>query len=256
MTTSTDRNPQTILAPDDGDDDTWPPNGTSSALDVKRNFRDLGHKHWGFAVYRCTYGDNGAWEQLIVRLHRSICENLREEGVEELIEFLDIPIFEDAKELDGASKDLVRRRFDHWIATEADKERLNADAQPIRIQGMGTTPRYSFCLQVDVEALRSVTANADETPDNRDRGGFLNLIAAKWALPSGDELEELRREQEIEEREIEDLYDEGYEAVEGCKMQDVGWMRISIGSVMPGFYAQVLHRDWEFDYVRPPGIGG
>ncbi|KAK5722955.1 hypothetical protein LTR17_014087 [Elasticomyces elasticus] len=242
MTTSTDRNPQTVLAPDDGDDDTWPPNGTSSALDVKRNFRYLGHKHWGFAVYRCTYGDNGAWERLTARLHRSVYENLCEEGVEELIEFLHIPIFEDAKALDGASKDLVRRRFNHWIATEADKERLNADAQPVRIQ--------------DDESLRSITANADETLDNRDRGGFLNLIAAKWALPSGDELEELRREQEIEEREIKDLYDEGYKAVEGCKMQDVGWMRVSIGSTMPGFYSQVLHGNWEFAYVRPPGIGG
>ncbi|KAK5677282.1 hypothetical protein LTS10_010471 [Elasticomyces elasticus] len=256
MTTSTDRNPQTVLAHDDGDDDTWPPNGTSSALDVKRNFRDLGYKHWGFTVYRCTYGDDGAWEQLMARLYGSVRENLRESGVEELIEFLDIPVFEDAKELDGASKDLVRRRFNHWIATEADKERLNADAQPIRIQGIGATPRYSFCLQADEAALRSVTSTADVTLDNRDRGGFLNLIDAKWALPSRDELEELRREQEIEEREVEDLCDEGYEAVEGCKMRDVGWMRVNIGSAMPGFYSQVLHGGWEFDYVRPPGIGG
>ncbi|KAK0840609.1 hypothetical protein LTS02_017130 [Friedmanniomyces endolithicus] len=245
---ATRRTPQAVLASDDD----WPLDWANSGLRIKRAFRNLGHKHWGFTVYRWTYGDDLAWEQLMTRLHRCIRENLRSPGIEELTEFLDIPVHEDA-ELDGASKDLVRRRFNKWLATDAYEERLNADARPTIIEGAGTTPRYQYCLQVDEEALRSVvpvhydTSISDETVDTR---GFLNLIDANWALLSGEEAEELRRELEVE-----DPCDEGEEALDGCRMHDVGWMRVGIGSVMPGFCSQLLKGSWEHNYVRPPGIG-
>ncbi|KAK5685476.1 hypothetical protein LTS10_003555 [Elasticomyces elasticus] len=161
------------------------------------------------------------------------------------MEFLHISVHE-AAELDGASKDLVRGRFKAWLATDAHKERLHADAKILGIGGRGTTPRYIFCLHVDEEALRSVipvhqdNSLSDETYDT---GGFLNLIDVNWALPSEEEAEELRREHEVE-----DPYDEGFEAVDGCRMQDVGWMRVDIRFVMPGFYAEVLHGYWEFNY--------
>ncbi|KAK5705770.1 hypothetical protein LTR17_021359 [Elasticomyces elasticus] len=244
-TCSTGRDPRVVLAEDD---DSWPSDSTSSALYISRRFRNLGHKYWGFTVYRCTYSDDLAWEQLMTRLHRYARESLEESGMEDLVEFLDIPVHEDA-ELEGASKDVVRRRFKTWLATDAHRERLHADAKIIDIGGRGTTPRYLFCLHVDEEALRSVipihddTSTPDETIDIRDRGGFLNLIDANWALPCEEEAEEMRREHEVE-----DPYDEGFEAVDGCRMQDVGWMRVDIRLVMPGFYAEVLHGYWEFNY--------
>ncbi|KAK5734946.1 hypothetical protein LTR17_008579 [Elasticomyces elasticus] len=205
----------------------------------------MGHKYWGFTVYRCTYGDDLAWEQLMTKLHRCARESLEDSGMEDLIEFLDIPVHEDA-DLEGASKDVVRRRFKTWLATEAHRERLHADARIIDVGGRGTTPRYIFCLHVDEEALRSVipvhqdNSLSDETYDT---GGFLNLIDVNWALPSEEEAEELHREHEVE-----DPYDEGFEAVDGCRMQDVGWMRVAFRSVMPGLYAEVLHGHWEFNY--------
>ncbi|KAK3651440.1 hypothetical protein LTR56_005582 [Elasticomyces elasticus] len=121
--------------------------------------------------------------------------------MEDLTEFLDIPAHEDA-ELEGASKDVVRRRFKVWLATEAHRERLHADAKIMDIGGRGSTPRYLFCLHVDEEALRSVipvhqdTSVSDKTVDT---GGFLNLIDANWALPSEEEAEEMRREHEVED---------------------------------------------------------
>ncbi|KAK5673985.1 hypothetical protein LTS10_013244 [Elasticomyces elasticus] len=253
ITSSTGRNPETLLASDDD----WPLASYDSGLRIKRAFRNLGHKHWGFTVYRCTYGDDSAWEQLMTRLHRCVRKSLGPPGVEELIEFLDMRVHEDA-ELDGASKDVVRSRFKTWVATEAGEERLSADAAPVVIESygtVGTTPRYRYCLQVDEVALRSVvpilqdTLISDETIDMRDPGGFLNLIDANWALPTEEEAEEMRRELEVE-----DPCDEGFEAVDGCKMQDIGWMRIGIMTVMPDFYSQVLNGDWEHSYVRPPDV--
>ena len=254
MTTSTGRDPKKVLAPDDGEDDTWLPNWKHPDLHIKRAFRQLGHKHWGFTVYRCTYGDDGAWEQLMTRLYRCVSENLQSSGVEDLTELLDMTVHEDA-ELDGASKDVARKRFQKWLATEANEERLNNDAAPVFIESygrkVGTTPRYQYCLHVDEEALRSVVPHDTAISDEEiDAGvGYLNLIDARWTLPSEEECEGSRREHKVE-----DQYDEGFEAVDGYKMQDVGWMRVGIRTAMPDFYSRRLVADWEHDYVRPPGV--
>ncbi len=77
--------------------------------------------------------------------------------------------------------------------------------------------------------------------------GYVNLIKADWALPSGEEAEARRREFGID-----DPCDENEEPEEGCRMCDVGWMKVSIDSLMPSFYATLQSGDES--YVRPPDL--
>ena len=114
----------------DPDDEYHPSDWGNSGLEIKRTFRHLGHKHWSFTIYRCTYGDNGAWSRLMSILRDSVRESLAYYGTEELVDSFDCTVHEDASILDGASKDLVRQRFREWrSSSEAEAERETADSQ-------------------------------------------------------------------------------------------------------------------------------
>ena len=226
----------------------------NAGLQIKRTFKHLGHKYWGFLVYRCTYRDDHAWSRFMAILNRSVQESLQYDGTKELMDSLNHIVREDPSLLDGVSKELVRQRFREWVASpEADAERQMASAQPVLIDGIGSTPRYSYCVHVDEDALRSVVHDGNGTPEEgmTKIGGYVNLIKADWALPSGEEAEERRREFEIE-----DPCDEGEEPVEDCRMYDVGWMKVSIDSLMPGMYAMLQSGAWDENYVRPPDVAG
>lgn len=82
-----------------------------TGLRIQRTLKHLGHKHWGFIIYRCTYGDDAARSRFMDILQSSIRETLEFEGVRGLTDTLDMSVQEDAAVLLNASKELERQRF-------------------------------------------------------------------------------------------------------------------------------------------------
>lgn len=226
-------------------------NPACDQADLSLHLKPTGHSYWGFVIYRCAYGDDAAWARLVSAIKQCTQENLEYYGSEDLMDSLNLSIREDASLLKGASKDFVRRQFKEWVASaEADGERLR-DGHPILASGLGSTPRYQYCIHVDEDALHSINSNSNsESPLSDVRAdAYVNLIKANWALPSGEEAEYMKREIGIE-----DPTDEGEKPVEGCRMTDVGWMKVSLRSIMPGMYLQLQPGAWDESYTRPPEV--
>jgi hypothetical protein len=57
--------------------------------DVKEDLRTSSNKKWGFVVYRCTYGDDSAWERMMSRLKMQSLLNLRNHDAEDLYPRID-----------------------------------------------------------------------------------------------------------------------------------------------------------------------
>ncbi|KAF2717375.1 hypothetical protein K431DRAFT_197957, partial [Polychaeton citri CBS 116435] len=142
--------------------------------EIKRTFKHLGHRHWGFIIYRCTYGDQDTWSRFMVTLHDSVRKGLAHYSTEELTDSLNCSVREDASTLDGASKDLVRQRFRD---SKANAERETADSQSVQIGGHGSTPRYNYCVHVDEDALQSVVGSANVALGFE---AYVNLVKADW----------------------------------------------------------------------------
>lgn len=56
---------------------------------VKEHLRTHPDEKWGFTVYRCTYGDNEAWERMMSRLRLQAQLNLEARGEEDLYPRID-----------------------------------------------------------------------------------------------------------------------------------------------------------------------
>jgi hypothetical protein len=62
---------------------------------------------WGFVVYRCTYGDEDAWNKFIAHLDTRVRLNMIEDGCDDLYDRIDWCVQEDPA-LDDASYSDVR----------------------------------------------------------------------------------------------------------------------------------------------------
>lgn len=52
-----------------------------------------------------------------------------------------------------------------------------------------------------------------------------------------------------------DYLDDGCEEIEGCKLDDVGWMRVGHQCVLVEMYAKFREReDWQVYYRRPGAV--
>jgi hypothetical protein len=95
------------------------PRGDSSlntADQIEDRLREDGHRIWGFAVYRCTYRDDAAWETCLERLNASIRKSMRfYNGLDLLDEdAFRLTVFDNASEFDGVGAPVVRRHFKEW----------------------------------------------------------------------------------------------------------------------------------------------
>ena len=98
---------------------------------------------------------------------------------------------------------------------------------------------------MDEQALRSIKPGV---AGPADLDSYVNLIKGDWELLGPDEAEELRREFETD-----DPFDEGEEAIEGCKMHDVGLIKVEVHGLMADAYTKLQTDLWDENYVRPPG---
>lgn len=191
-----------------------------------------GHKYWGLTIYRCTYNDDAAWAAFTEHILANTARSLEAYGAEELTKSLKLDIRDDAAIWDCASKDRVREHFKQWIS-DPETARVEMDGQlddgPFLIDSLGNASRYQFCIHMDEDALYSIIDRETQLPkEHAGLDGYVNTVNANWRLPSEEDQAYLRKEFDTD-----DALDEGYEPIEGCKMRDVGWMRVAVDGLMP-----------------------
>ena len=212
-----------------------------------------GHKYWGLTIFRCTYSNDAAWSRIMEFIESHVHETLESYDADDLKRSLRMTVHSEASILNGASKELVRERFKAWITSEDVRQELvSLDGQQTSISEVDKTPRYEYCLHVDQGALDSII-DPEKQLAKEDAGirGYVNLIDANWEMPdAGERAAQLR----IDDPEEDDPLDDGEEPIDGCKLYDVGWMKVSVIGLMPGGYAKLRMRLWEENYVRPPAL--
>lgn len=227
---------------------------------------------WGFVIYRCTYTDDHAWarfmevldqEREALRTYQWTVEDPDDPIPGELIRTLDWSVQEDPVGLEGASKDEVRRRFRRMLADDG----LMAEESEngiVTVVSRFENPRWNFCVHVDQAAMESVLRDGEDMAlDSKGRRrpryrfqGYVNLIRAddSWERPDYDRYDWASHKAPEGEDE-DDLHDDLEEEIEGCRLADVGWMKVRFGSLVPSLYDALMEAHmWDPLYVRPPGV--
>ncbi|THX17767.1 hypothetical protein D6D13_00170 [Aureobasidium pullulans] len=218
-----------------------------------------GVQKWGFVVYRCTYDDDEAWAQLMEHIKTRTIDSIKSDGIETgMIDRLDLPVIEDPT-LEAASKTEVRCRFRKWVLENAQLERASDSDEDLLDSLLAMTPRYNFCIHVDAGSLLGcivrrdppILANPATITGDRSKEGYVNLIRADSGW-SWDEYDPAIFDREAEGyEEDEEPLSENEVEVEGCKLHDVGWMKISPDGLMPAFYGYAIESShWDVAYVR------
>ena len=196
---------------------------------IERYLQEDGHRTWGFVIYRCTYESDDDWDQFMERLRYRIREVLEIYNGLDMIDSLSMTVIEDRSILDGASTSIVREHFKQWASTAPQQE-----------QGTGPalSQRYRYCVQVDDEALESVIHDSPAPPEpDTISDGLVNLIWKDWEPYRPDPREEVE------------------EPIEGCTLNNVGWMRVAYPDVMVGMYYYLRdYNDFYREYRRPPEV--
>jgi hypothetical protein len=86
---------------------------------------------------------------------------------------------------------------------------------------------------VDESALQSIVSRAPQPPDvDLEDVGYVNLVDATWR-PHDDDSEDL------------DPKDQPFGPTEGCRAENVGWMRIALHRIgTSGYDGLTKLRDW------------
>ncbi|KKZ59919.1 hypothetical protein EMCG_05305 [[Emmonsia] crescens] len=190
-------------------------------------------KTWGFVVYRCTYNDEDAWQEMLDLICSHMEGYLMMEGGEEFWDRHELIVMDDKAQLDGVSSHVVRDHFNRFVQNEMDKlpklPESEREEESIRKQIVSTT-RYNFCLFVDDISLESIKHMTEPV---------IKLLCREWGpLPA-------------QEREytVHPDFEDGKTADEN---EDVGWRYIDVLSCFE-FYDK-LHGSgkWALHYARPP----
>ncbi|KAJ5248570.1 hypothetical protein N7468_000021 [Penicillium chermesinum] len=213
---------------------------TSNEADIlERLLQKDGFKTWGFVIYRCTYANNHDWQKFLDLYYSEAKSTLELYRGLDLLDDFAPTVIEDPS-FEGATTRELREHFKTWAQVAVFREQ-NITA----LQASGSyfsTGRYRFFIMVDQESLESVL----NAPDRNKVGmAFVRLVNAEW------------EPQVLDEDEIEALGGppEEFEPLEGCTLEDVGWMKIPFDE--PGVSGFVRMRDpnqWDRYYSRPPKI--
>ena len=157
-----------------------------------------------------------------------------------LLESLELTVREDRSLFNGASKAFVRNHFNNWTVSEEAKAEQpsatffgNKNGSP-----RGVSTRYTFPIHVDAASLHSVVHAAPQPPQYDMEGiGYVNVLDCHWGdLDPEDE-------------------DESEEPVEGCRLYDVGWIKVRVERLVPDIYKDLLeHHHWYNYFKRPPEV--
>lgn len=194
---------------------------------IERDLHERGLRAWGLVIYRCTYQSNTAWVEFMRRLLVNTKDTLESEDGLDLLDNLALTVIEDSGSLDGATTAVIRHHFQQWVATAVQQEPDTTNP------GLLWSQRYMYCLQITQDVLDSVLTDKEE-------GGFVRLIRRDW-----EEYDPYDHGERVEEE---------HEAIEGCTLEDVGWMKVRFDGVMvlPWYYLRGA--GWDTEYRRPPEI--
>lgn len=113
--------------------------------------------------------------------------------------------------------------------------------------------RHHYPICVDQGSLDSVL-NASEpgtiTEDDITNEivfptSYVIMISMLWELPTATEDDVTNGI---------DPTDEGCPPIDGCKMEDVGWMKVKPFDLIPTAYSAMMDYGWEDCYRRPPQL--
>ncbi|KAH0164700.1 hypothetical protein KCU67_g5025, partial [Aureobasidium melanogenum] len=226
----------------------------NAADQIEHALQADGHRIWGFVIYRCTYDSNEDWEFCMRHLHKEVRRNMDFYNGHDLLdeECFRLSVIENKSKFDGASTSTVRKHFHEWCAQALHREQGSEDEIASRQQKPvpwfgSLAVRYRFCLQIDAASLKSVVNNEDEAWIN-----LINKDHITAARPGNDANTETIMD-DNEEGEFTDDEDEEYPALEGNTEEDVGFMQVSTGFLMPDFYTYLWDPNaWVVSYCRPP----
>jgi hypothetical protein len=218
--------------------------GSNSAEYIRGYLEADKHQVWGWVIYRCTYESDEDWAKLMDIFHRSIKIKLERCGGLDLLDSCHLTVIEDKDTLDDASTAVVREHFKQWCMTAPQNEQ--GGANQMRSQ------RYQFCVQVDDESINSILYEAPP-PEKLDKeaDGYVNLIWKYWH-PDPPELREARERRKNQGGYEPKYLDDGCEEIEGCRLQDVEWLRAGYQVIFVRLYSSLRERgDWYVLYRRP-----
>ncbi|KAJ5198118.1 uncharacterized protein N7498_007235 [Penicillium cinerascens] len=238
--------PRSRLPPDD-DEEFWgvrrpskrkPTIETTSneADNLERLLQADGFKTWGFIIYRCTYQSNADWEKFMTLLLDQTTRSLKCYNGLDLLDSLAPTVMEDSS-FEGAATATLRGYFNKWATTAKHLEQ----GVPLDQKHYAQSGPYRYFLMVDQEALESVL---NEPNLKFSKSAFVRLVDGQW------------EPEVLDEEELEALGGppEEFEPLEGCTLEDVGWMKIPFGdSEFTGFvWFQCNTNGWDMFYLRPP----
>lgn len=238
--------PRSRLPPDD-DEEFWgvsqpskrkPTTETTSnqADNLERLLQADGFDTWGFIIYRCTYQSYADWEKFINLLFDQTISSLKCYNGQDLLDNFAPTVMEDSS-FEGATTATLREHFNKWATTAKHQEQNVPPGQEHHTQ----SGRYRYFLMVDQEALLSVL---NESELDFSESAFVRLVDGQW------------EPEVLDEEELEALGGppEEFEPLEGCTLEDVGWMKIPFGeSEFTGFvWFQCDTNGWDMFYIRPP----
>lgn len=171
------------------------------------------------------------------RLRFCVTETLKQHNGLDLLELFAPTVLEDTR-FDGATTSTVREHFKQWVVTACQEEQGIAwqDAQYAQF------PRYKYCLMIDEEAIQSVLEADMGELMWVNESAYVKLIRRDWPDTFEDD-EELAAAPSV----LDDL-----EPIEGCALDDVGWMKVRADRAQ--IEAHVHMPDWRTQYRRPPEI--
>ncbi|RYP81112.1 hypothetical protein DL770_005975 [Monosporascus sp. CRB-9-2] len=183
---------------------------------------DTGDSQWGWVIYRCTYKPelDVLWESL----KRLIVEETRRSAAHSdapgIIEKVDWRFIEDP-ELEGASRNELKRRFRAWARTEITSYDIDNTTD-------SRGSRYSYFIQIDEEALLSLLND----PNN------LTSPASPPCLKRGH-VKIVRAWEDSDES--------------GDAFDNEDWMKIQPNMIAPYFYIELDNDEsWYTHYMPPP----
>jgi hypothetical protein len=200
--------------------------GDKGDIAIAESLEKLKLKHWGFVVYRCTYGSQEKWDKFIALAKQEAYNWLKRWGEDlALYDKMELTVIEDAETLDGASILDTTRKFQAYVDAERTEE----------TQGYECTPRYHNFVHVDEESLESVV----DDEKAKERIGYF----CKVVYPSSVMIREAARlAGEIESD--QDPLDEQVELLDCVK-------KIPLGSLVPLYDDLLVSQDTWFDiYVE------
>jgi hypothetical protein len=205
---------------------------------IEKGLQTDGHQSWGFVIYRCTYESDDNWDSFMERLKCGARKTLEFYNGLDLLDSFKFTVLSDREQFDGASTSAIRDHFKQWCSTAIREEQgLEPTFGPWGTQAQ----RYRYCVFVDDESMESFLEE-ESAPDAKgvtwEPDRFVTLIKKDWE-PGDEEAEKGRN----------------LDPIEGCILEDVGWMMVEPEGVLVGIYDRLRDwNNWHVEYRRPPQV--